>query len=276
MKTRLIGILCVVGALVSSMSMIGCSSGGTGEVDPALRDEGRAVFGGGGAGGQEGPASGDTAPTPDGEEGWAVLLELVRGPDHESRAQVRRRAWATQLGRGDVTVRERDAGSAVVLGSYDEPDDARAQRDLRMVKALEVNGVRPFAGAYLLPPTAPEPEMGERPEWNLMRVAEMPAGRNALYSLHVGVFEGRNRERRAEEECERLRRLGEQAYYFHGRDRSAVTVGLFGEDAYGRRGVSGDVRALQARFAYMMLNGRERLERADGSPEPTILVQIPR
>lgn len=184
--------------------------------------------------------------------------------------------WATELGRGDVSVRARESGSAVVLGSYRAPDDRAAQRDLAMVKSLEVNGQRPFAGAYLLPPPPPPHEMGGRPEWNLVSVRDSPAGRTALYSLHIGVFEGRNRQRQAEEEVARLRRLGEQAFYFHGADRSAVTIGLFGEDAYGTRGVSQDVRALQMKFPHMTRNGSERLMTPQGTPEPTILVQIPR
>ncbi|TVQ81690.1 MAG: hypothetical protein EA380_01075 [Phycisphaeraceae bacterium] len=279
----------LVGVLLSSASMIGCGSGagGTGSgASSEMREEGRAVFGTGGVrtgdasgrdsgrgGGNSGGGSGGNS---GGSDGWAVLLEFVRGAGHEARAQERRRAWAAELGRGDVTVRGRESGSAVVLGSYRAADDRAAQRDLAMVKNLEVNGQRPFAGAYLLPPPAPPHEMGGRPEWNLVSVRNMPAGRTALYSLHIGVFEGRNRQRLAEDEVARLRRLGEQAFYFHGADRSAVTIGLFGEDAYGSRGVSQDVRALQMKFPHMMRNGSERMMTPEGTPEPTILVQIPR
>ncbi len=265
------GLGMLLGGLFASLSMIGCSSGDQGAVDPALREEGRAVFGTGGQRDDRGEARN----LEELDTGWAVLLEFVGGADHEVNAKRRRALWAKELGRGDVSVRARNTGSAVVLGSYPSPEDSRAQRDLAMIKGMVVNGQRPFISAYLMPPVAVPPEMGERPEWNLLTVRKTPGGRNALYSLHIGVFEGRNRKREAEAATARLRRTGEQAYYFHGPQRSAVTIGLFGEDAYGTRGVSRDVRELQTRFPFILNNGAEPVKTSDNRNESSILVQIP-
>lgn len=262
-------------AAIAATAGPGCASDPDAAADRRWAEEGRALFGGTPEGRPD--AGGSPAPT-----GWRVVLSFVSGPDHERRAAVLRDRIAGVLGRSDVRVRSRGAGSVVTLGSYASVDDPAAQRDLERMQGFELDGRRPFAQAYLQPPPPPPADPGSRPEWNLATVRER-LGPRAVYSLQVGVYESRDRvraKRAAEARVDELRRAGETAFYYHGPRRSMVTLGVFDERAFDTRtqSVIPAVRSLQRKHPHNLLNGEPILEDLGGDrprPQPSVLVLIP-
>ena len=262
-------------ALAVVMILAGCASSSSSKDGPDRSEEGRLVFSGGTGGGKTAVAGTPAAE----QEGWGIVLEFFSGAGHVELAQQRRDQISRSIGRQDVFVRVRPKGSVVVLGSYSGPKDSKAQRDLARMQAIEIAGQRPYARSYLAPPPPPPPDLGNVPELNLLSAKRL-AGDRALYTLQVAVFEssGRDKAKRAAEKLAvELRQQGDMAFYYHGPTRSMVTIGIFGEEAYDAQAqrVSLQVQSLQRRFPYNLLNGTDKIPEGTGTPQPSMLVQIP-
>jgi hypothetical protein len=262
-------------SVILAALMGACGQASKTEQDRDWSDEGRLVFadgaGSGGAGGEAGAGA---------RVGGGILLETFSGAGHVERARQRRDQIARALGRQDVYAQMRSRGSVVVLGSYEGPNDARAQRDLKAVQSVTVAGRRPYERSYLSPPPPPPTDVGDLPELNLISARRL-AGSEALYTLQVAVFEDRNRERAkrgAERYALSLRQQGEMAFYYHGPTKSMVTLGIFGDRAYDAQAqqVSLEVQALQRRFPLNLLNGEDEIPEPTGSSQASMLVLIPK
>ena len=166
------------------------------------------------------------------EERFTILLCQLRDPQYHVRNARRYKEVLTrQLGWKGVFVVHKAGHSEVFWGRYRTVDDA--QKNLRTAKAYRTrNGLPIFAKALVVP--LPGRQVGP-PQWDL---------RNApgMYSLLVAVFRDepeRNyigRERFAVAYCRKLRQSGYEAYYYHDRALSHVTIGSFGpEDVTIRR-----------------------------------------
>lgn len=214
-------------------------------------------------------AGGDTG-------GWAILLERISGPEHQSRANQRAASLSRALGRSDVRVRAVSSGSAVVVGGYAGPDDPRAQDDLGYVKSLSVQGTRPYAMAMLVPPPV---EDGANPRHSLVEAAK---SLESIYThtLQVAVFAGDEAQRRgdAERYCAQLRSQGHEAYYFHGRRVSSVTIGAFTARDFDMQtgGVSPRLERLQEQFPHNLYNGEVQRDPQTRDTWNSALVEIPR
>ncbi len=226
-----------------------------------------------------GQRAGSTNSTPD--SGWAIALEYLSGPDHEKAAAHRRVALARELGRDDISIRNRVDGSVVVLGSYPAVANAGAQADLELVRAFRRGNALPFARAYLLPPKAEGSVAVARGDWDLAGVRATPAGADHELTLQIAVFDGSgnlDRARRdAEVFTEKLRNGGEDAYFFHGPTLSVVTVGLFDSreaDAAGRPSSSA-ARAAQRAHPLNLRNGTTPITDPRGESQPSALMRLP-
>lgn len=270
--------------------VVGCGGagkerGGTTRDSARLADmnaEGRAVFGstpratGGGA-------ARDSA--------WTILLATVPASQDDlgvmrTVAQVRERA-----GLPEARLERRGRATVVVYGAYPGPDDARAQRDLARIRGIEVDGAKPYETAMLVPPEF-EGVQGTRPEWDLGSV-KARRGRDAIYTLQVAVYQrGDDKEptaqdlqeirAAAEKAVEALRAEGAEAYYWHGRRQSMVTVGVFGPKDHDVQKPGQDspvLRLTRERHPYNLVNGRQYLVRTRGqekaTPQRSFLVAIP-
>lgn len=172
---------------------------------------------------------GQRAAAPDAAPGgWTIVLASYSGDDHAGRALAALER-VKALGLGDARTEGRAGGSIVALGNYASPGDAQAKADLARVRGVTANGEPVFPGAFLAPPKQDEGGAGAA---NDLRGAREEFGKSVRYTLQVGVYEAKDREeskRAAEKAAAELRRAGEPAYYFHGPQRSMVTVGAFTE-----------------------------------------------
>lgn len=274
----------VLGLAVAS----GCQGGGESRARPELAREGEAIF-------ASPAARPGAAKSAAGSEAWSIVIAAIDGDGAETAARNLLAEIRTRAGLKDAFVEARGARYVVSYGSYAGPADRAAQADLERIKAIEIDGVRPFAMAQLAPPI----RAGTVPEFDL-RNARRIHGTWALYSLQIGVYsredgrppspdEMREFRRMAEEAVAQLRREGEEAFYYHGPNRSMVTVGLFGTDDFDPQSPgpqSPRLSALRERYPNNLLNGRGIRERREvtttaGRPaviqrlQPSFLVQIP-
>jgi hypothetical protein len=254
-----------------------------------MRDEGRDLF--------KPPAKGTQGES---ASSWSIVLIAFRGDAQEAEARRGLAVVQNDWGLPDAYLDRRGQTTVIAFGRYTDPQTRDAQADLQRVRAVEavIEGERqqPFEFAFLAPP-ANIP--GSQPDFDL-RNAQKIHGKWAVYTLQVGLYrrddgkqataaESAEFRRMAEEAVLRLRREGEQAFYFHGPTGSTVTVGLFGvEDFDAQLGLeSPRLRTLRQRYPHNLLNGagiKRRMTVTDKQGrqvkaerlDPSMLVAVPK
>jgi len=225
------------------------------------REEGKKLF--------TPPAAGGAAT----HAGWSVVIAGFREENRRQLAEEGLRKFQAASGLTGAFVEDRGNVTVIAYGSFENPTSKEAKAALEKVRAIEVtldDGRRgmPFAEAYLAPPAEAS---GSIPEFDLRNARR--ANKDALYTLQVGRYgrvdtqppsaaEVGEFRKAAEEAVVRLRREGEQAYYFHGPSGSTITIGLFGKEDY-KPGETGGkpefqsvpLQALRKRFPYNLVNG---------------------
>jgi hypothetical protein len=279
-NTAFLGVALSISALIA-----GCAGGsggsggsersaGSGRDDlAAQRETGAALF--------ANPR--DAGRTTDREPAWSVVIAAFRGPDRDRNAGLWLDRVRTVGGLPEARLEQRSEGVlTLAVGRFDAPEDPEAQRTLGRVRATEVDGRRPFAGAFLAPPVL-DAEQGPMAELDL-RNARALHGPAAQYTLQIAVYDPgpspstrdrREVRRTAEEAAVQLRQEGEMAFFFHGPNTSSVTIGILTErDIAGVFGVGPAVRELRERHPDMLVNG-QTMRRPGGSMIPTEVVRVP-
>lgn len=266
-----LGVICALAVLIA-----GCSSGGGGSSSApgSMRSEGAAVFGVGPAAGSPGSAA---AARP---AAWRIVLATYSGENALAQAQAALPIFQNEGGVPEAFVEARRRGAVIALGAYESPSSSAAQRDLARIRAITYNDRPAHPAAFLAPPESRS--LGGDPELDLATARER-YGQSVKYTLQVAVYESDRRAeaaRLAEQAAAAYRADGELAFYFHGPNRSMVTIGLFTDRDYDPQNdrVSAELRALIARHPKHLLNGMGVRERGpDGTTrdQPTHLVQTP-
>lgn len=248
-----------------------------------IRAEGESIFT------QPGGASADSGIAP--WSHWSIILG-VYAPEDRARAQ-QSLTWIQGVGGlGEARLERRDSGLVIAYGVYDGASDPIAQADLARLRATEVEGTRPYAGAVLAPPLEVGAG-GSNAAWDLSKV-RAAFGPDALYTLQVGIYgrgddadptdaEVREFRAKAEEAVREMRARGENAFYYHAPRRSTVTVGVFGPQDYDPLNMPGfrspALSKAQADYPHNLLNGQAIRERIPGTQEfrlqSSSLVRIP-
>jgi hypothetical protein len=222
---------------------------------------------------------------------WSIALGSIgAGPTSQVEAMGTLNR-ARELGLASARLERRGDRTMLMYGAYRGPDDPSAAADLARVRGLTMDGMRPFGSATLTPPMGGS-LAGAIPEYDL-GTARRRFGDRALYTLQVGVYQKEGAEEPTDEELDEirgaaekaaldLRRMGEEAFYYHGPRRSTVTVGLLGEEDAARGGVVRDspkVRELQRKHPLNLVNGQGVRTRVKGQTEfelqKSFLVAIP-
>ncbi len=276
----------------------GCAGPSDKGIDGSVRAEGAQVFGAGEsrvADRVERPAgerrqgapearAGETgtAGRSSGDRQWSIVLEVFRGADALSEARAEQANVVAKSGFQNVFVEQRPGGAVIAMGAYESRIHPDAQRDIASVRSLTgSDGTLLFPQAFIGPRKFIA-RGGSNPELDLARAKEIH-GKNALYTLQVGVYETPDRteaRQKAEEAAQILRTEGELAFYYHGPTRSMVTVGVFGSlDLDLSTGLmSPELEALRRRHPHNLYNGagiRQRSAGGGASLQPSGLVQIP-
>lgn len=218
-----------------------------------------------------------------GRDGWHVVLgNFPNTPEGERAARAALAQVETRGRLPGAYLEPREQRIVLAFGNYTGPADASAQRDLQRIRAIDVQGDRPYAAAVLGPPSARN-LAGSVPEFDLRNAGRLHPG--SIYTLQIGIYgrpdntpprpeELAEFRKSAEEAVNDLRRQGELAFYYHDRLRSTVTVGAFRQSDYdpalGAGGMSFQVRETMRRHPQNLLNGqgiRQRIPGTDGSRE---------
>lgn len=218
---------------------------------------------------------------------WAVVLVAFRGDAQEPLAREALGRIQHDAALPDAYLDRRGEGWIIALGRHADPTTPDAQADLQRARGAELDGGRPFALSFLAPPPVEQGGAagGERasgnPAYELGRAVETFGDKAALYTLQVGVYARADTKaptqaelaefrRLAEEGAAQLRREGELAFFYHGPNRSMVTVGIFNEADHDPRtpGVqSARLRQTKDRFPLNLLNGKGIRVRVRGVPD---------
>lgn len=207
--------------------------------------------------------------------GWTVLVDRFDGPD--ARQQANRLVDLLQREKRipDVWVSQVGNEIHVYRGRFEFPSDPYAQHALREVRNIEIAGARPYAKAEMVS-LSPGSE-GVASPWDLKQFPGM-------YSLQIAVYDeqiGGDFREAAEKAVKALRDDGEEAYFYHGPHRSMVTIGLFTDDDFVKRGnvsVYGPrILEVQQKYPYNLVNGLTMIEKQDGKvvgEQPSFLVRV--
>ena len=230
-------------------------------------------FGNGGGGGEQSPESGD--------ERWAIALGRFEGPGHPQQAKQAARQLSGAAGFADVWVDDEGDQSMVYHGRYGDRGAQQAQRDLRRWRSLQQRGMVP-AEVVMLVPLIDRAE-GANPDHNLRNVKRNEE--DAEYTLQIGFYDSRfdgEFRKAAEEAAAKLREEGQRAFYYHGPNRSMVTVGVFKSNAVwvGADGLprfNDQIKRLQKEFPHNFGNGRtlEVTRNGKSHKQPSFPVRIP-
>lgn len=162
---------------------------------------------------------------------WTLFCFRFTGPDHVARANQTKGDLLANSTLRDWYIIHSEGSSSLYYGYYrtfsdekDKKEMERAQADRRAVQSLEDQRKdRVFAQAMFVPVDAPDPTAP--PEWNL-------ANSKGYWSLQIAVFQGiADRKEAAVEAVREARKMGVEAYYYHGQSVSSVCIGAFPENA---------------------------------------------
>lgn len=199
---------------------------------------------------------------------FSITLASFGGPDRDALAQEALTIMQSRDGMTDAAIERREKVTVIVTGAFSDPNAPEAQAELARVRGLTVNGTQPFALA-MLAPTGAAALAGNTPEFDLRHAKETFGRTKAKYTLQIGVYgkagtgattpeELKEFRAAAEKAVADLRRDGELAFYYHGPQRSTVTVGVFDDSDYDPRAPrmeSERLRETRRRFPNNLLNG---------------------
>ncbi len=229
-------------------------------------------------------------PAPPAATDWTIALATFRGDAAEQTAQAFLQQVRAIPSLSDAFVERRGQGVIVALGRFTGPGTPEGTAALNRVHSTVIDNKTPFATAFLAPPDS-QSQPGTIPEYNLARAQQL-FGKSAQWTLQVGIYgladpakrptetDLKEIRQRAEEAVLKLRREGELAFYYHGRERSTVTIGLFDNEAAGALQGSSEnptLRSARERFPYNLLNGAAIRTRQAGRDvlQPSVVVRIP-
>ncbi len=146
----------------------------------------------------------------------------------------------------------------VFAGRFAKPDSPEAKSTLSMVRSAKINGKTPFEDVKIVSVTGDRSEVLDKHDLRSL------SGRG-LYTLQIGYYDtafGPDFRKAAETAVNVLREQGQEAYYYHGPNRSSILINAW---TYGQAFTqtigtqdrySFAVRAAQEKHPYNVPNGK--------------------
>lgn len=222
---------------------------------------------------------------PDSRQVWTIELERFAGPDRLKKAQALSDRLTSEAGLPGVRIQDRAGFAILSVGRIYDPSTSTGRSLLAQVRSASLDGIQPYRDAQYSPTVT-----GGIQVFDPLNLKQFPG----MYTLQVGFYDSRFGEdfrAAAEKAAHVLREQGDEAYFYHGRHRSMVTVGLFDYasafvkienplspgtliDSY-----SPAVDVLQKKYPYNLGNGVTLIEKINGKvigEQPSSLVRVPR
>ena len=207
------------------------------------------------------PASADRSPMlQETGRGWAIQLRRYTGPSHARQARRAVKQLQSETDLTDVWMRNTGSETALFHGRFADPQGRRAQTALERAQRLNLDGSVPFAEARLVQLGGADDQYTD--PLNLKQ-------HHNQYTLQIAYYDEKvvdNRRAVAERAARALREAGHEAYYYHGRYQSMVTIGVYGEyealvnrkdplsPNAAVRGYTAKIRDLREQFPYNLAN----------------------
>ena len=212
--------------------------------------------------------------------GWTIRLDSFEGPARYRRAADLMRSLAGKL--EGIWMHQDSEKVNVFRGRFENVTDLDAQSALLETRALTIDGVKPYEGVQLV-------SLGVDGQPRATTPLDLRQFSNqGLYTLQIGFYDdayGTDFRDAAETAARELRDEGTQAFYYHGANRSMVTVELFSDADFEQ---DGPVRVygprmlqLQERFKYNLANGRTIVQKFNEGKkqqevtQPSFIVKVP-
>ncbi len=189
---------------------------------------------------------------------YAIQLGSFRGADAFGRVYRLITTARQKAGLADLWYTSTGQEAVVYAGRFADPEGADARAALRRIRAAEIDGETVFEDAEVVAVA------GNRNEVLDPRDLRTLSGRG-LYALQIGYYDGSfgpDFRKAAETAVDVLRERGEEAYFYHGPNRSSVLINAWTHaeaftSVVGRADrYSNTVRTVQERYPHNVPNGR--------------------
>lgn len=226
----------------------------------------------------DGPAEEGEGAVNNRDRGYAVELASYTGGEAFQRVPTLIREAREQGGLAELWYASTGDRTTVYAGKFRDPESDEAETALRLARSAHINGARPFEDAQLVKLTA------ERGEVLDPHDARTHSGKGR-FALQVGYFDrsfGTDYRVAAEQTARLLRDQGEEAYYYHGPNRSLILL-----HAWARREAfvlvgqhdrySNLVKSVQEQYPHNVPNGKPFTDADDPTfvrSQHSFLVQI--
>lgn len=211
--------------------------------------------------------------------GWAIQLATFSG-NHKLNAAKRLVDYLKEHTTiKDAWVYPQGSDALVMQGRFTEADSPAIQAQLHEVRQMVIEDAKRFEKAQVV-------AYGKMAEADVQPSDLAQFAGIQGYTLQVAFFDkagGPQFREAAEAYCRQLRKKNEQAFYYHGPNRSMVTIGLFTDADWEGTGVSKHygpkIRELQERYPNNLGNGSTIVEKENGQiigDQPSVLVHLPR
>jgi len=219
---------------------------------------------------------------------WTIVLATFGSENHQQLAEQFRANLTQSSGMTGFLITSRPDRSIIHYGHYLAPNSSQTKTDLNRIHAINIDGQTPFARAF---PSVVQPsDQGAYPQFNLVKLWQQYPHASVIYSLQIGVytFDNHNSETLARQTAEKavtqLRAAGEQAFYYHGRTMSVVTVGAFFQNSVDPvTGASPEILQLQNKYPDNLVDGKQLIEtkylpggKTKKTIQPSFLINVPK
>jgi len=211
------------------------------------------------------PSSSTTNQSAPADAPWTIVLATFGSKNHQQIAEKFRANLLQVSSMTGFLITSRSDRSIIHYGHYPTPDSPNAKSDLQRIHAITIDGRTPFARAF---PSIVQPsDQGSYPQFNLVSLWKQFPRASAIYSLQIGFYTFDNQQsetiarQTAEKAVAQLRAAGEQAFYYHARTMSIVTVGIFFPQSVDPvTGYAPEIRQLQKKYPDNLADGKQLIE----------------
>ncbi len=213
--------------------------------------------------------------------GWAILIETFEGNTRYRKAGELIRKLTNRNAVTDLWLQENDGRTKVYRGRYDSLTDLEAQKALLQTRAIEDNGERPYENVELV-------SLGDGNRAVATSGDLRAYTGQGFYTLQIGFYDadfGPDFRDAAEQAATVIRNEGYRAFYYHGPNRSLVTVELFTDADFDQDGpvrvYGARMLALQDKYKFNLCNGNSILEsfrdgkKTEKREQPSFIVRVP-
>ncbi len=214
-------------------------------------------------------------------KGWAILVASFDGSSRYQKASALIRRLTNRYAVTDLWLEEQGGTTRVYRGRYDTLTDLEAQQALLQTRAIDEDGEKPYENVEMV-------ALGGDETQRVSGSADLRAfSGQGFFSLQIGFYDdvyGPDFRDAAEQAAKALREEGHRAFYYHGPNRSMLTLDLFTDADFEQDGpvqVYGPrILSLQERFPNNLANGRTMMQtigegdKVEKRAQPSFVVKV--